>query len=131
MPAKLSIGSWAYAFGPYQDNPVPFDKVVRTLGEYGYDGIEIGAFKPHVHPDDYPMRADREKLKNLIKANNLEISGLAADFWAYPGPGTDEAQKKRLLYQNLQKKYPTLPRFRLTRHPSGYRQWAGWDSRSR
>ena len=93
MTAKLSIGSWAYAFGPYQNNPIPFDTVVRTLGKYGYDGVEIGAFKPHVHPDDYPMKADRDKLCNLIKACGLEVSGLAADFWAYPGPGTEEALK--------------------------------------
>jgi len=103
MGKKLSIGSWAYAFGPYTSNPVPFDKVVRTLGAYGFDGIEIGAFRPHIHPDDYPMLADRQKIKNLIRANGLEVSGLAADFWAYPGPGTEEAQKNNA-YLNVFKK---------------------------
>ena len=106
MAKKLSIGSWAYAFGPYQNNPVPFDTVVRTLGDYGFDGIEIGAFRPHVHPDDFPMQADREKIRNLIKAHGLEVSGLAADFWAYPGPGSEEAQKDdaylKLFKKNLQ-----------------------------
>jgi len=106
MSVKLSIGSWAYAFGPYESNPVPFDTVVRQLGAYGFDGIEVGAFRPHVHPDDYPMKAGRDKLKNLIRANGLEISGMAADFWAYPGPGTDEAQKNdsyiKLFKKNLQ-----------------------------
>jgi len=103
MAKKLSIGSWAYCFGPYQDNPIPFDKVVRQLGEYGFDGVEIGAFRPHIHPDDYPMRADREKIKNLIRVNGLEISGVAADFWAYPGPGAAEAQQNNL-YINIFKK---------------------------
>lgn len=103
MAKKLSIGSWAYAFGPYESNPVPFDTVVRTLGAYGFDGIEVGAFRPHIHPDDYPMLADRQKVVNLIKANGLEVSGMAADFWAYPGPGTDEAQKGNF-YINLFKK---------------------------
>ncbi|MBN2328809.1 MAG: sugar phosphate isomerase/epimerase, partial [Candidatus Omnitrophica bacterium] len=103
MTAKLSIGSWAYAFGPYQDNPIPFDTVVRTLGKYGYDGVEVGAFKPHVHPDDYPMKADREKLRNLIQANGLEVSGMAADFWACPGPGTEEAQKDDLYVKVFKK----------------------------
>lgn len=106
MAKKLSIGTWAYAFGPYQDNPVPFDTVVRRLGDLGYDGVEIGAFKPHIHPDDYPMGRDREKVRNLIRANGLEVSGMAADFWFAPGPGSDEAQKGdmylKLFGKNLQ-----------------------------
>jgi len=106
MPKKLSIGTWAYAFGPYQDNPIPFDAVVRGLGKLGFDGVEIGGFKPHVHPDDYPMKADRDRLCALIKANGLEVSGLAADFWSAPGPGTDAAQEDeayiRLFKKNLQ-----------------------------
>lgn len=103
MAKKLSIGTWAYAFGPYQNNPVPFDTVVRRLGELGFDGVEIGAFRPHIHPEDYPMARDREKVRSLIRANGLEVSGMAADFWSAPGPGTDEAQKGDL-YLNLFKK---------------------------
>lgn len=103
MTKKLSIGTWAYAFGPYQDNPVPFDTVVKKLGELGFDGVEIGAFKPHIHPDDYPETADRQKLVSFIRDNGLEVSGLAADFWSSPGPATDEAQKDDF-YVNLFKK---------------------------
>ncbi|MBI4587104.1 MAG: sugar phosphate isomerase/epimerase [Planctomycetes bacterium] len=106
MAKKLSIGTWAYAFGPYQNNPVPFDTVVRRLGELGFDGVEIGAFKPHIHPEDYPMDCDRARVRNLIKVNGLEVSGLAADFWFAPGPGTDDAQKNdmyvKLFKKNLQ-----------------------------
>ena len=35
---RLSIGSWAYCFGPYQAHPVPFDEVVRELRRLGFDG---------------------------------------------------------------------------------------------
>jgi len=103
MAKKLSIGSWAYAFGPYEDNPIPFDKVVQRLGELNFDGVEIGGFRPHIHPDDYPNKSDREKVKNLIAENGLGVSGLAADFWGDPGPGTDEAQENDA-YVNLFKK---------------------------
>ena len=103
MAKKISIGTWAYAFGPYANNPVPFDAVVRRCGELGLDGIEIGAFRPHIHPEDYPMKADRDRIVALLRANNLGVSGLAADFWATPGPGTKEA-KKGDLYFNLFKK---------------------------
>ncbi|MFH1743971.1 MAG: sugar phosphate isomerase/epimerase family protein [bacterium] len=106
MTRKLSIGTWAYAFGPYEKSPIPFDQVVRRLGELGFDGVEIGAFRPHIHPDDYPMQSDREKIKALIRVNGLEVSGLAADFWSAPGPGTDEAQKGdayiKLFKKNIQ-----------------------------
>jgi len=103
MAKKISIGTWAYAFGPYADNPVPFDTVVRRCGELGLDGIEIGAFRPHVHPDDYPMKADRDRINALLKVNGLEVSGLAADFWAYPGPGTAESEKDDLYFKIFKK----------------------------
>ncbi len=103
MTRKLSIGTWAYTFGPYEKNPIPFEQVVRRLGELGFDGVEIGGFRPHIHPDDYPMKCDREKVKNLVKVNGLEISGLAADFWGTPGPGTEAALQNNA-YLNLFKK---------------------------
>jgi sugar phosphate isomerase/epimerase len=106
MAKKIAIGTWAYAFGPYEKNPVPFDTVCRTLGQMGMDGIEIAAFRPHVHPEDYPMKADREKIRNLIRVNNLGVAGMAADFWATPGPGTKEGAKEdfylKLFKKNLQ-----------------------------
>jgi len=106
MAKKLSIGTWAYAFGPYQNNPIPFDTVVREVSRLGFDGIEIGGFRPHVHPDDYPMKADRDRLCALMKANHLGVSGLAADFWSAPGPATDAAQENeayiKLFKKNLQ-----------------------------
>ena len=37
MSKKISIGTWAYTFGPYQDNPVPFDTVVRRVAQLGLD----------------------------------------------------------------------------------------------
>jgi sugar phosphate isomerase/epimerase len=103
MAKLLSMGTWAYAFGPYQSNPVPFETVVKKLGELKYDGVEIGAFKPHLHPDDYPSAADRQRVKSLIRDNNLSVSGLAADFWGDKGPGTDAAQQDDY-YINLFKK---------------------------
>ena len=101
--AKLSIGSWAYTFGPYEDHPIPFDTVVRTLSELGFDGIEVGGFKPHIFPDDYPMKKDRDAVKGLIDFYGLGISGLAADFWGSPGPGADEAQEDDLYFNIFRK----------------------------
>src|SRR5262249_5774785 len=50
---KLSIGSWAYCFGPYKDNPVDFHTVVHKLSDLGLDGVELGGFPPHPSPDSH------------------------------------------------------------------------------
>jgi sugar phosphate isomerase/epimerase len=77
---KISLGSWAFSFGPYSDDPVPFDKIVRRLSEAGYDGVEVCGFPPHVALDRYPTRQSRRELVGFIQDHNLGISGYAADF---------------------------------------------------
>ena len=80
MAIKLSIGSWAYTFGPYENDPVPLPKVCKRLGELGFDGIELGGFRPHAHPDDYATPGKRAELKTMLDDNNLEVSAISADF---------------------------------------------------
>ncbi|NQT52475.1 sugar phosphate isomerase/epimerase [bacterium] len=82
MAVKLSIGSWAYTFGPYEANPIDLPTVCRRLGELGFDGIELGGFRPHAHPDDYATPEKRAELKSLLADNGLEVSAIAADFWS-------------------------------------------------
>ena len=82
---KISLGSWAFSFGPYAGDPVPFEKVVKRLAETGYDGIELCGFPPHVALDDYPTTESRRELKQLIADNGLGVSGYSADFsWVNP-----------------------------------------------
>ena len=50
---KVAIGTWAYMFGPYEDDPVPLDEVLSTLNELGFDGVELAGFTPHASPEDY------------------------------------------------------------------------------
>lgn len=92
---KISIGSWAYAIGPYADNPVPLREVVERLNDLGFDGVELGGFKPHAHPDLYPMKEDRVKLVEMLRENNLEVPAYAADLWSLPfSEGDPETMKK-------------------------------------
>lgn len=77
---KISLGSWAFVFGPYTNNPVPFDRSVKRLAEAGYDGVEIAGFPPHVSLDRYPNRASRQEIVNLLRDNGLGVSGYAADY---------------------------------------------------
>jgi len=81
MAVKLSIGSWAYTFGPYAKEPILLPAVCKKLGELGFDGIELGGFRPHAHPDDYATPAKQAELRALLSDNGLEVSAIAADFW--------------------------------------------------
>src|SRR5579875_1871142 len=81
---RLSIGSWAYCFGPYKDNPVPFDTVIEKLGKLGFDGVELGGFPPHPNPNELDTKAKRQELKKKVADHGLQFSGLAADLWSFP-----------------------------------------------
>ena len=71
---KISVGSWAYCFGPYEKNPIPLKEVLEGVSKMGCDGISLGGFKPHAHPDLYPTKDDRKRLVKMIKDHNLEIA---------------------------------------------------------
>ncbi len=77
---KISLGSWAFSFGPFADHPIPFEKTVKRLSEAGYDGIEICGFPPHVTLEKYPTKQSRQELVKFLKDHNLGVSGYAADF---------------------------------------------------
>lgn len=83
MKKRISIGTWAYAIGPYADKPVPFDTVMAKLKELGFDGIELGGFPPHPNPDDLADKASRETIKQKMADNGLAFSGLAANLWMH------------------------------------------------
>lgn len=84
MNPKLSIGSWAFAFGPFAANPWPFSKVLKYASDAGYDGIEINGFLPHPVPETYDTAAKRKELLREIEHYGLGISGYAPDFTQVP-----------------------------------------------
>jgi len=81
MKGKLSVGSWAYCFGPYQDNPVDFHTVLHKLQDLGLEGVELGGFHPHPSPYSHPTKESRAKLRKEVADHGLEFSALAADLW--------------------------------------------------
>ena len=83
MP-KISLGSWAFSFGPFESNPWTFSQVSEYASEAGYDGIEINGFRPHPHPDDYDSESKCQELKKFLTDLNLGISAYAPDFRDVP-----------------------------------------------
>ncbi|MFD2701881.1 sugar phosphate isomerase/epimerase family protein [Paenibacillus shunpengii] len=81
---QLSIGSWAFAFGPFEQNPWPFERVLKYAKEAGYDGIEVNGFLPHPVPELYPTRQMRAELLQLIQSYGLGVSAYAPDFRMVP-----------------------------------------------
>jgi len=91
---KIAIGTWAYLFGPYAENPVPFDDVLDKLQELGFDGVEIAGFSPHAALEDYPSAVDRHALKQKLAEHNLEPVGYAANLYDAPPASNDEAVRQ-------------------------------------
>lgn len=79
---KVSIGSWAYVFGAFADNPILLPQLCEKLHELGFDGISMGGFQPHANPDLYDTPEKREELKKLLKENDLEVADFAPDLWS-------------------------------------------------
>lgn len=77
---KISLGSWAFSFGPYADHPIPFEQTAKRLSEAGYDGIEVCGFPPHVTPQRYASSESRHDLVRFLEDHGLGVSGYAADF---------------------------------------------------
>jgi len=77
---KVSLGSWAFSFGPFAENPVPFEETVHRLSKAGYDGIEICGFPPHVTLERFPTVESRRELVRFLDDHRLGVSGYAADF---------------------------------------------------
>lgn len=87
MAKKTSIGGWAYIWGGYKEDPVPFEEVLKRLKELNFDGIEMAAFPPHLESNTKEKRAE---VKALLDKYGLGVSGLAAP---YPSPATSTKEE--------------------------------------
>ncbi|MDP8242542.1 MAG: sugar phosphate isomerase/epimerase family protein [Candidatus Hinthialibacter antarcticus] len=90
---RISIGSWAYSIGPYQDKPVPWGEVLTKLKEMDFDGVELGGFPPHPNPDDCASAEQRQQVVSQLKEIGLAFSGLAANLWGEQLINTEDTSK--------------------------------------
>jgi sugar phosphate isomerase/epimerase len=98
---KISVGAWAYIWGGYEDEPIPLPTVAAKLQEMNFDGIEMGAFAPHLSLEDAKDRKKRLAVKKLLDDHGLEVSGLAADLGAVPPALAKPTDYINVLMQNV------------------------------
>lgn len=92
---KISLGSWAFAFGPYAADPVPFDRTAKRLADAGYDAIEVCGIQEHVTLEAYPTKESRQEVRNGLDGLGLARSGYACD--QYSADPTEGANKEKYL----------------------------------
>lgn len=80
---RVSLGSWAFSFGPFESQPWSFDRFAEYTADHGYDGVEINGFRPHPHDEDYNAVQARVLVDHLSE-RGLGISGFAPDLRSTP-----------------------------------------------
>jgi sugar phosphate isomerase/epimerase len=98
---KISMGTWAFSFGPYSDNPIPFDATVKRLSEAGYDGAEVCGFPPHITLEMYPTKTSRQELVAFLNSYKLGVSGYAADLSSVNPVNAANGEKYLALFDKL------------------------------
>lgn len=99
---KISLGSWAFSFGPYASDPIPFETIVRRLSAAGYDGVDICGFPPHVTLDSHPPGKARASLVRMLGDLGLGVSGYAADFYLNPAAPENRVEYLDQLKRNVE-----------------------------
>ncbi|MBI1319322.1 MAG: TIM barrel protein [Candidatus Hydrogenedens sp.] len=89
---RISIGSWAYAIGPYEKDPVPWSTVIRKLKELNFDGVELGGFGIHPNPETHPEKSQRAELVAELKEVGIALSGFVPNLWGEKLINTDDPE---------------------------------------
>lgn len=79
---RISIGTSAFALGPYESHPVLFDELAPRLRTLGFGGVELASFGPHPNPKSHPDKKSRDRLKATMAENGMAFSGVCPDFWS-------------------------------------------------
>lgn len=76
---RLALHSVSYSGAWPGQVLLPLERVVDKAAEFGYDGVELVAKRPHASPLDLTPD-DRRRLRDRIAARNLELCCLAGYF---------------------------------------------------
>jgi sugar phosphate isomerase/epimerase len=88
---RVSLGSWAFSFGPFESEPWSFDRFAEYTAATGYDGVEINGFRPHPHDADHSAEEVRRLVDGLAE-RGLGVSGFAPDLRSTPPAEASESE---------------------------------------
>lgn len=92
---KISLHSVSYSGFFYIGKPLSIEEVIARVAEYGYDGVELMAKRPHASPIDLDPKA-RRRIVEIASSYNVEIPVLAS-YTDFSGP--DEFRRElNILY---------------------------------
>ena len=74
---RLSFGSWAFSFGPFESGPWSFEDVCGYVADAGYEGIEINGFRPHPHDEESPRPGRVSKLARPPERDRTRCVGFS------------------------------------------------------
>ena len=78
--SKIKIGLYSITYGGiwYKGPALSFEELVLRARDAGYDGIELDNKRPMGNPQDINL-SEREKMRNLLVKNGMEIPCVAAN----------------------------------------------------
>jgi sugar phosphate isomerase/epimerase len=89
---KLALHSVSYSGTWGGQTVLPIEKIIPKAKEFGYDGIELVAKRPHLSPLDYD-EARCKGVRDLVEKNQLEIAALAG-YNDFANPQADKREKE-------------------------------------
>ena len=89
---KLSFHSFAYSSMFSHIPSYTLEETIKRIARIGYDGIEIGATRPHAWPPDLDA-AERERINEILAKNNLEVAAISPNVH-YANPASPIPQER-------------------------------------
>ncbi len=74
---KLALYSVSYSGAWYKGRGLGVKGVIARAKRFGFDGVELGAKRPHANPVDLDRKA-REEVRGMIADAGLELAALAS-----------------------------------------------------
>ena len=93
-PGKMKVGLYSITYLGcwYKDRPLTWQEVLQRAKDFGYDGVEFDAKRPHANPMDWNQDT-RKAVVNRAGELGLELPALSANNnFASPIPEDREAQ---------------------------------------
>ena len=98
---KLSLGAWAFLFGPFKSDSWSLERVFEFAVDAGYDGVELTGFRPHAHPDDFDTDEKCSKLVSMLEDYELGVSGYGPDLTSVPPADVETEEYLEALRKGL------------------------------